>query len=227
MRLRDYHKIDTGLAITIFGLSLFGLLMLYSASAELSRVRTGDATNSTHYLILQIISFIIGLILWLILQQVDYRRYRPLTKWWLLVTFILLISVSFFSKGEVNGAHRWVSILGQTFQPSELAKLSFILFLAGWFSQKERDWHSWQKGLAPFLIIIIVMSALMLKQRDLGTLGVMVTIALAMYAMSGAKLAYIGATIGSLLAIGWVAIVAAPYRLQRFLSFFSTDNLCR
>lgn len=223
MRLRDYHKIDTQLAITIFGLSLFGLLMLYSASAELSRVRTGDTTNSTHYLILQIISFIIGLVLWLVLQQVDYRRYKPLTKWWLLTTFVLLISVSFFSKGEVNGAHRWVSILGQTFQPSELAKLSFILFLAGWFSQKERDWHSWQKGLAPFLMIIIIMSALMLKQRDLGTLGVMVTIALAMYAMSGARLAHIGATIGSMFAIGWVAIIAAPYRLQRFLSFLNAD----
>jgi len=136
MRLRDYHRIDSSLAIAIFGLSSFGLLMLYSASAELSRVRTGDSSNSSHFLVLQLVSFVVGITAWVVLQQIDYRRYKPYRYWWLAATLLLLLSVSVLSKGEVNGAHRWVALFGQTFQPSEFVKVTTAIMLARYFGKK-------------------------------------------------------------------------------------------
>lgn len=223
MRLRDYNRVDARLGVTIFGLSLFGLLMLYSASAELSRVRTANSTNSTSFLVSQGIAFGIGMALWLFLQQVDYRIYKRYALWWPIITGILLVSVSVLSKGAINGAHRWIAIGSQSFQPSEFAKLTFILFLASWFSEKHGDIASWKKGFGPFLVVIGVISGLMLIQKDLGSLGVMLAIALAMYAVSGAKLAHLGATVASLLAVGWISILIAPYRMQRLLAFLHAD----
>ena len=223
MRFRDKGKIDMQLAIAIFGLSVFGLLMLYSASAELSRVATNNPENSTYYLFLQLISYVIGIIAWIIIQQIDYRRYQQYGVAWMLITVILLVSVFLLSKGETKGAHRWVSIAGQTFQPSEFAKLSFILFLASWFSQKREEMHSW-KGFSWFVIIISAIGALMLAQKDLGSLGVMMIVALAMYICGGAKLTQISAVIGSLIGMVVLAIKIAPYRLQRLTTFINAEN---
>ncbi len=211
------------LAVAIFGLSVFGLLMLYSASADLSRVATNNANNSTHYLYLQLVSYVIGIVSWLIIQQIDYRRYQKYGVAWMLITLILLVSVFLLTKGETKGAHRWVSIAGQTFQPSEFAKMSFVLFLASWFSQKKDIIHTW-KGFAWFMIIIAVMSGLMLAQKDLGSLGVMMIIALAMYICAGAKLTQISAVFGSLIAMVIMAIKIAPYRLARLTSFINSED---
>jgi len=223
-RLKDYGRIDMQLAAAIFGLAVFGLLMLYSASAELSRVRTGDSTNSTHFLILQLVSFGLGLAGWIVLQQIDYRVYKRYQAVWLIATLVLLLSVFIFSKGEVNGAHRWVSIAGQSFQPSEIAKITFILYLAGWFSAKSKDTADWMRGFAPFLAIILVLSLLMLKQRDLGSLAVMLSVALAMYIVAGARLRQIGAFFGSLVVLAGAAIKVEPYRMQRLLAFLHADT---
>ncbi len=224
MRLRDYHKIDSSLALAIFGLSIFGLLMLYSASSELSRQRTGNSADSTHYLVLQLVSFVIGITAWVVLQQIDYRRYKKFGWWWGVISLLLLVSITFLSKGAVNGAHRWIAVAGQSFQPSEFVKITVILFLASWFSDNHRDIASWQRGLLPFLGILALLSAFMLQQKDLGTLGVLVTIAIAMYAVSGARLSHLGITVASLIAVAALAIKIAPFRLQRLTAFLNPDQ---
>lgn len=222
-RLRQLNRIDTGLAVAIFGLSLFGLLMLYSASSELSRQTTGSSANSTHYLVLQMASFVVGMIGWVVMQQIDYRTYKNRRTLWLVTTLILLSLVLIFSKGAVNGAHRWVSIGGQTFQPSEFAKLTFILFLGSWFSDRHSSLQDWKKSFVPFMAIVGVISLLMLKERDLGSLGVMISIALAMYVMSGARLSHLAASLATLGFFGWLSIKLVPYRMQRLLSFLNAD----
>ena len=211
------------LAIAIFGLSIFGLLMLYSASAELSRVNTQNANISTHYLYLQLISFVIGIVAWLVIQQIDYRRYQKYLTSWVILTLILLISVFLLSKGEIKGAHRWISIAGQTLQPSEFAKLSFIMFLASWFSQKREVLHTW-KGFAWFMITLGVTSVLMLAQHDLGTLSIMMVVGLAMYVCAGAKTAHIVSVVVGLGVMVATAIKIAPYRVARLTSFLNAES---
>ncbi len=224
IRIREHGRIDMQLATAIFGVSLFGLLMLYSASSDLSRKLTGNPNNSTHFLILQLLSFIVGFILWIIVQQVDYHRYTKSSTFWMVITLVLLLSVTIFSKGTVNGANRWISIAGQTFQPSEFAKLSFILFLGTWFSEKQHNLSEWKKGFVPFLVIILIVSALMMMQKDLGTLGVMLAVAFSMYIVSGARFGFVGAALAALGGIGIVAIKIEPYRVQRLLAFVNGDS---
>lgn len=223
MRIKNYRRIDTSLAAAIFGLSVFGLLMLYSASAELSRTRTGDLGNSTYFLILQLVPFVIGLVAWIVLQNIDYKIYGKWKVYWLVATVVLLMSVFLFSKGQINGANRWVSIGGISLQPSEIAKLTFIMFLGSWFSDSHRTISEWKRGFLPFVLIICVMSAFMLWQHDLGTLSVMLVIALVMYVVSGAKLAQIGAIILGLGGVAWLAIKLEPYRMKRLLTFLNSD----
>jgi len=224
MKIKNLRRIDTSLATAIFGLSVFGLLMLFSASAELSRTRTGDPNNSTYFLILQLISFGIGLVLWVVLQNIDYKIYAKWKLWWLAATFVLLLSVFIFSKGQINGANRWVGLGGLSLQPSEIAKLTFILFLGSWFADSHHNVADWKKGFVPFVAIILALSGLMLLQHDLGTLSVMMAIALVMYVVSGARVSQIGATIVGLIALAWAAIKIEPYRMKRLLTFLNSND---
>lgn len=217
------RQIDTSLAVAIFGLSVFGLLMLYSASAELSR-RSHGANDSTYYLVSQFIPFVFGLVLWVVLQQIDYHRYAKWKTFWMVATGILLLSVMVFSKGAINGAHRWVSIGGQSFQPSEFVKLTFIMFLACWFSESHKDIADWKRGFVPFMAVIFGISGFMLWQHDLGTLSVMLSVSLGMYLMSGARLGQVLALAGSMLGLGFLAIKIEPYRMQRIFAFLNADS---
>ncbi len=224
MKFRERGKIDFPLALTIFGLSIFGLLMLYSASADLSRYQTGNPADSTYFLIRQLIAFGIGIVAWLFFQQIDYHIYAKRRWIWPVATLVLLLSVTVLSKGSVNGANRWVGFAGQTLQPSELAKITLILFLADWFSGSHKDIQSWKKSFLPFLVVLALMSFLLLQQHDLGTLSVMLSISLVMYIVSGVDLSKIVATVASLLTIAWLAIKIEPYRVQRVLTFLNSSS---
>lgn len=123
------------LVITLLLLSM-GLIMLLSASAPKSLV---ENDNSYEYILKQGIVAIVGLVAMWFLSNIDYRIYRKL-KWLIYIGFvILLIIVGFVGIGE-NGAKRWINILGFSFQPSEFAKVGFIIFYAALLSDmKEKN----------------------------------------------------------------------------------------
>lgn len=209
-------KVDKVTAITIFGLALFGLAMIYSSSVIVGYLLFGD---DKHFFKRQIIWLILGFIGMIIASNIDYRNWQKWAGAMLGVTFVLLISVFFFSVGEINGAHRWISFGGQTFQPSELAKLTFILYLSGWLVQRQNSLADIQKTFIPFLAVLFAISFLMLKQPDFGTLSIILVAAISIYFVAGLTWKQIG--IGAVIVIvGSVLIVGlSPYRLKRLTTF--------
>ena len=105
------------LALIVFVMCLFGLLMIYSASVVVSYQKFG---YNYHYLNKQAISFFIGIVAWFVMLKIDYRIWQKYAFWLFIGTLILLVLVFIPGIGlELGGAKRWISIGSTTIQPAE------------------------------------------------------------------------------------------------------------
>ncbi|MCX6812109.1 MAG: putative lipid II flippase FtsW [Candidatus Berkelbacteria bacterium] len=212
---KNRKSADYFLAFLVFGLIAFGLVMIYSVSKYLSLQITNQASDK-YFLIRQLISLGIGVVIWLVFQAIDYRLWQKNTTKMLIVTLVLLSSVFLFR----SDSNRWLNLFGFGFQPSELAKLSMIFYLAGWFSGKMKS-QEINESFVPFLFFIGAISLLMLLQKDLGTLSIIIVIAGAMYFAAGAKISNLFVGGGLLVFLVWLAVKIEPYRIQRLTSFLN------
>jgi cell division protein FtsW len=138
----------------------------------------------------------------------------------LFITFGLLLLPIIFGGGS---GERWVNLGFMSFQPSEIAKMTLIFYLAGWFSSKKTI-KNVQKLFPAFCLIIGSIALIMLIQKDLGTLGVIVMISSAMFITAGAAIYQLFAGMGLGTFLLWVAIKIEPYRLERLLTFMNPEN---
>ena len=221
MNLPYGKKIDSWLALTVFGLMLFGVVMIYSASVIVGHTLFLD---DKHFVKRQLVWSALGCIGLLLTANIDYHVWKRWAGWMLALTLLLLLSVFFFSKGEINGAHRWITVAGQTFQPSELAKLTFIIYASAWLVQRQKDIASIKGTFLPYLGVLLVISVLMLKQPDFGTLTIILVSAIAIYYAAG--LTWKQVALGTLilgLGIGSVTFTSS-YRRDRLLTFLNPSG---
>jgi cell division protein FtsW len=216
-------KPDWFLVILIFTIIVFGLAMLSSASS----VKSFKEYGSTYYLFWHQVTrgFIPGLLLFLFFYKVDYRKLEKYSIWFFLASVILLFLVFVPGlKANFSSAQSWISLFGYAFQPSEIVKLLLILSLAGWFSYRGREKNAdFWNGLLPFIFMLAAISGLIILQPDLGTLVVIVTIALVVYFIAGARIRHLISLI--LLGLGGfgILIARAPYRAQRLMTFLHPE----
>lgn len=220
-RIKDFRKKnpDYFLTIAIFILIMFGLVAIYSVSKYFS-LQITEGENDKYFLVKQLQWVGTGMIIWIVFQAIDYKFWQKNSKYMLFATLFFLVLPIIFGHDNDRSSTRWMSIAGQQFQPSELAKLSLILYLSSWLST-----HKLEKSRTlPFFFILGVVSLLMLMQKDFGTLSVMLGVSATMYIVAGAS--YTNLFIGGSLAafLFWVAIKLEPYRLQRFTTFLNPEN---
>jgi cell division protein FtsW len=199
-------------------LALFGAMMVYSASAMFSLKESESASQFT-YFYKQAVFTVIGLVAMFAVSRIDYRFYQ---KWWVvlgivLVTVILLGAV--FAFPPINGARRWIRYAGFSFQPSELAKLALPIFLAYWLTLKEDVVGDIKETVIPCLLGLGLLGGMVFAEKDLGTTMVLCAIFAAVYFSAGARLAHIGIVGAALFLVGVVAIVLAPWRVERIMAF--------
>ncbi len=213
------HEPDYTLIIINIILLLFGLLMLMSATSVVSYRRF---KNSYYFFQHQILSgFIPGIIIFWLCSKIDFKIWKKFAFLMLIFSILLLLAVFVPAlKSSYGHAHSWISIFGFNFQPSEIVKLTFLIYLASWLDskgiEKIRDFHH---GLMPFLILLSIISILMLLQPDLGTLSIIFMIALVSFYVGGGDLKHIIYVILGALGAFFVAVKMAPYRLARFTIF--------
>lgn len=205
--------------LSAFLLSAFGLLMIYSSSHIWSEYKFNDPY---YYVRHQLIFFFIGLILIYFIRKIDYKLYYKYSNIILLGSFILLILVLIPGLGQVrNGSRSWFGIGSLGIQPSELAKISLIIFTAKYLSKSEKTIKFFKKGTLPILLIIFLFFGLIMLEPDFGTGMVIVMSLMFMLFISNIKLSFFG-IMGTLGLGGIVAlIIIAPYRLARILSFLN------
>ena len=216
-RSRRFERPDYWILAVVGILCLIGVLMVFSSSGV-------DPDNPTYLINRHAQWLLIGSAILLLTMSVPYTYWRRYSVPGMLVTVILLILVlvgpSWLSE-TINGAKRWLSLPGVpiSLQPSELAKITFIIYLADWCSTKGEKVRDFSYGLVPFGVMLGLLGALVMMEPDMGTTLVIFAIGLTIYFVSGAAVAHMG--VGLLLAgltFGLIA-TAAPYRMQRLLAF--------
>ena len=134
-----------------------------------------------------------GLFLGLIAYFFPYRYLKPLALPLLAITAIGLILVFVPGLGaEYGGAKRWIVLGPIVLQPTEFLKLSFIIYLSAWLASKGKAIKDFSEGLLPFLIMIGAVAFLVIKEPDIGTLGVIGFSSIIMYFLAGARLSHLG-----------------------------------
>ena len=217
------HAPDYVLIGTLALIILFGLMMLSSASSVQAFQKFGD---SYYFFKNQLLRGLIpGLIAFYFASRIDYRTWKKYAFGLLIASVVMLILVFIPGLGVSYGkAQSWLKIGPLGFQPTEIVKLTFLIYLATWLEKRgERGLKDPQYGLLPFLFAIGLISFLILAQPDLGTLMIVIAISLIIYFMAGAPGKYILWIFIGGLVIAFIAIQVAPYRLDRFTAFFNQE----
>jgi cell division protein FtsW len=212
-------KPDYLFMITVFALIFFGIIMISSSSVVASLDNTGK--NYT-YVMQQVVSLLVGLVAMYLTYRIDYRFWKKHSVWMIIITILLLVLVFVPGIGKsAGGAHRWISIFGTWFQPSELIKLTFIIYLSAWLDTIGDDVKNFWKGFIPFTVMIVIIGTLIMSQPDLGTMSVIMFSAVAIFYAAGAELTHMVMGAGSLIAAFIILIKTSPYRQQRLLVFLN------
>jgi len=219
---RKQHS-DYWLTLIIFGLILFGLIMIYSVSKYYSLDITHNATDK-YYLKKQLVMLLIGSFAWLFFQGIDYRFWQKYLNYMPFITIFLLLLPILLEPFGLSHTGRWILIGSNQFQPSEIAKLTFLIYLAGWFGKNADNIKKLQSMFWPFMGVIVVIALLMLAQKDMGTLAIFMAIASGIFVVAGAPAGQmIGAT-GIVGFLAWLAIKIEPYRMSRLLTFLNPNQ---
>jgi cell division protein FtsW len=206
------------LLISMLALIALGLVMLTSTSAVLA---SHDMTGVYSNLRKQCVWLAIGGIACVFLSRYDYQKLMRLAPGLIGVASVLLVLCLVPHIGvRVNGSPRWLKFDGWTYQPSELAKLALILFLAWWLGKKQAKPGEFLNGLAWPLAAVLPILVLMIAQKDLGTTAIMLAIVVAMLFCAGVRLYYLLPV--TLAGLGSIVIVSlfTPERMGRWLAYF-------
>jgi cell division protein FtsW len=209
---------DLWLAATAIGMTCFGVVMVYSASA---------ADNRPHkFLYAQIAWAGLGLIVMAVVRHIDYHRYAHpgFIYGFLILCIVLLLAVFLFP--AINGAHRWLTFNGLSAQPSELVKIALVLFLAWFLSERARDGElgSFWATVAPAAVVMGILGVLILKEPDLGTTLILGSIFLIMLFAAGVPLRHL-IKLSPFLLIGAVwLVVKVAWRWERIKTFLDPES---
>ncbi|MDH7499882.1 MAG: putative lipid II flippase FtsW [candidate division NC10 bacterium] len=163
-----------------------GVLMIYSSSAIRAQDRFGD---SSFFLKRQLLWAGLGVLAMVWMMNWDYRGWQRLALPLFLLSLLLLILVLIPSVGvRVNGARRWLSLFGLSFQPAELAKISLILFLSHLLAKKGPAVQEFAQGFLPLMVATGIMALPVLLQPHLGNVMVMWAVAMMICFVGGARI---------------------------------------
>lgn len=204
-------------------LLIFGLFILTSASLGISAARFG---SPYYYILHQFIAGVIpGIILFYISSRIPYFYWRNYALTILLVAIFLTFLVFVPGIGFYHsGAKRWLSLGPASFQPSELLKFAYIIYLAAWLESKSKSIRSFKFGFLPFAIMTAFIASFLVLQPDIGTLIVLMAATLGLFFVSGGSVKQVSLLAGLMCIIFVVLIAAEPYRLDRVKVFFNTSH---
>lgn len=214
--IEERGKGDVLFLVAVLLLAAYGVVCVYSASSYNAQVQCGDEWFFARK---QLIGFLIGTLLFVAAGIFDYRRLRRAGLPALCVSLVLLALVFVPGVGKSNyGATRWIGFGSFTIQPSELAKLGFILFAAGYFA-KDPARMGTLKGCLPVLGAGLFVCVLILLEPNMSVTMCMGAVMLGMLFLAGCSKKALACIIVPVLFAVPALILAEPYRLQRLSAF--------
>jgi len=213
------RNIRINLFITMLILICVGIVMIYSASSIYAWERYNDGL----FFLKRHISFLfIGAFLAFLIMSVDYRKLRRFAKPFLILSLLLLVLVLIPGIGrEVSGARRWFRFKFISFQPSELANMAIIIYIADFIARKGNMIKQFLRGFLPPVCVLGLVALLILMQPDLGTTLAIGIVVFIMLFVSGARVAYLLSVVLASLPVVYLLIFSVPYRRMRILAFLN------
>ncbi|MFA6601851.1 MAG: putative peptidoglycan glycosyltransferase FtsW [Candidatus Paceibacterota bacterium] len=213
------RKIDLFFLTTVTILTLAGFIIFLSASLGLL-AQNGASFNSVA--LKQTLSLVIGLIAFIVFSKINYTWLRKGALFILLgaIAVNLLLFIPALTL-HYNGASRWLILGGLSFQPSELLKIAFIIYLAAWAYFCRDKIKTIKFGLVPYAVILAILSALLLAQRDTDTLVIIAGTGLIMLFIAGLPLRHLLVALGLIAVIVSGVIATRPYALDRVQTFLN------
>lgn len=194
-----------------------GLVMITSASSEVAALQSG---NTLYHMIRHLFYIVLGLGACIVTMMVPIATWQRLG-WMLLVgAFGLLVAVLIPGIGrEVNGSMRWIGFSFFNVQPSEIAKVFVVIYLAGYLVRQQKEVReSWMGFFKPF-IVLLPMAGLLLMEPDFGATVVMMGAAAAMLFLGGVGLFRFALMVALAVGAVFVLVQAQPYRMARLITF--------
>ena len=213
------RSVEILLVVSVILISIFGIIMIYSASSIWAEYKYNDPLK---YVKNQALFFIIGLILMFLVSKINYKFYLKKSNILLIGCIILLILVLIPGVGMVrNGSRSWFGIGGFGIQPSEFMKLAMIVFVSKYLYKNNKDIKNIKKGILPILGVTLFAFGLIMLQPDFGTGVILVMSIIGLLFISGVNMKFF-LILGIFGVIGaTLLIIIAPYRFQRILSFLN------
>ena len=213
--MKEAESPDFIIFFTVISLLGIGIMMVFSSTSIRAYADYGD---SFYFLKRQLGWSALGIIAMVLFMKIDYNIYKRLARVSLLGSIFLLVLVLFVGR-VVGGSRRWLGIGSLGIQPSEIVKVTMVIYMAHYLSTKQKRLKSFTKGLIAPLLVLGLVCALILMQPDLGTTITIAGTVMVMFLAAGVKIKYL---LGLAMAgVGGVAylIISAPYRRRRLLAF--------
>lgn len=224
MGFKNVDKIFLSLVVI---LTVGGFFIFSSASLGLL-TRSTEISSATSFLSSVAFSqfffgIVGGTIALLITSHIHYRFWRKYAFYIFLFAGTLTLLVFSPLGFEYGGARRWLHIAGVSFQPAELLKIAFMIYMATWLSGMQKQIADTKRGTLPFFGIIATVGAVMLAQPDTDTFLIMAAAATAMFLVAGGRWRDVGLAALAVVALGLILIFTRPYIKDRVMTFFNPE----
>ena len=208
---------DHWIFATVGGLIAIGLVMVFSASSATAYAEYHD---TAYFLKRQLIWLAIGGVFAYAAYRIDYTKLKRISPTLVGATVLMLVLTLIPHIGlQTGGARRWLGFSAISFQPSELAKLVLVLFMAAKLSTIDQNVRSLVRGVVPTLLVAAMLAVPILLEPDMGTASLVMFVAFGMLFCAGARIEHLALCVLALLPPVALAVGSSAYKRARVLAF--------
>lgn len=208
---------DALLLFFVLFLTGIGIVMIYSASSSLAAQRFN---NSYFFLKKQTMFAIVGGCALYICSAINYRRYRPFAYIFVLISMLLLIATHISGYGHsAGGATRWIRLAGFSIQPSEITRISMIIYLAYSLSKKQERIGEFEIGFLPHFVVFSILGLLIITQPDFGSVAILGILTWVMMFAGGVRIKHLCLPLIPILPAAVWVMMSKSYRVERLTAF--------
>ncbi|MBN8549038.1 MAG: putative lipid II flippase FtsW [Deltaproteobacteria bacterium] len=211
--------LDAGIVLTVFVLVGFSLVMVYSTTGIVAQEKLGD---TLYFVKRQAVAAVIGILAMFLFSRINIQSLQKISPYLFFACIALLAVTLIPGVGHrAGGAQRWINLGLVRFQPGELVKVMFIVFIAGFWARHETRLSEFSQGIVKPFFLVAVVAGLLLVQPDFGSAAVISLVTLGMALATGVRLRYIACGAVLLALCMGTLVFLSPYRMQRIMSFLS------
>lgn len=194
-----------------------GIVMVYSASSALAMERYG---SDYYFVKKQAVFALAGIVMLVVCRHTPYKLFQHLVYLFLISSLLLLIAIHVSPFGHsVGGAKRWISLCGLSFQPSEVARFTMIIYLAYSVSKKQEKIKEFSVGFLPHILVLVLFAGLIFMQPDFGSVMILCALTWIMLFVGGVKISHLASGLLAAAPLVIMFMIKAEYRLKRLISF--------